>query len=40
LQEKYLKESIYGVPFEDYFVDIGIPDDLNRAQKELLALNK
>ena len=40
LQEKYLKESIYGLPFEDYFVDIGIPDDLNRAQKELLALNK
>ena len=40
LQEKYLKEPIYGMPFDDYFIDIGIPDDLNRAQKELLALNK
>ena len=40
VQEKYLKEPIYGMPFDDYFIDIGIPDDLYRAQSELLSLNK
>jgi D-glycero-alpha-D-manno-heptose 1-phosphate guanylyltransferase len=27
--------SIYGMPFDDYFIDIGIPSDLQRAEVEL-----
>jgi D-glycero-alpha-D-manno-heptose 1-phosphate guanylyltransferase len=35
--EKFYKEqSFYGYPFSDYFIDIGIPEDYKRAQKELI----
>ena len=40
LQEKHSCEPIFGMPFDDYFIDIGIPTDLNRAQTELLTLKK
>jgi len=34
--EKYLtKRKIFGVVQDEYFIDIGIPEDYNRAQKEL-----
>lgn len=33
-----LKFPVYAVPSEAYFIDIGIPDDYNRAQTELPAL--
>ena len=33
--EKYYKTySFYGFPFEAYFIDIGIPDDYERAKKD------
>ena len=32
--------SIYGMPFDDYFVDIGIPSDLQRAELELRAVER
>jgi D-glycero-alpha-D-manno-heptose 1-phosphate guanylyltransferase len=35
--EKYLtKRKIFGVVQDEYFIDIGIPEDYNRAQKELI----
>ncbi len=35
--EKYIHElNIYGYPSEDYFIDIGIPEDYDKAQKELI----
>ena len=40
LQNMHSSEPIFGMPFDDYFIDIGIPADLHRAQTELLALNK
>jgi len=40
LNEKYLNEPIYGLPFDDYFIDIGIPAELQRAQTELSLLKK
>ena len=40
LQEKHASEPIFGMPFDDYFIDIGIPADLHRAQIELLTLKK
>jgi D-glycero-alpha-D-manno-heptose 1-phosphate guanylyltransferase len=40
LQEKHSSESIFGMAFDDYFIDIGIPADLHRAQTELLTLKK
>ncbi|MGC4104027.1 nucleotidyltransferase family protein [Ferruginibacter sp.] len=34
--EKYLHtHHFYGIAFDDYFIDIGIPEDYERAQKEL-----
>ena len=34
--EAYIDESnIYGMVFENYFVDIGVPEDYARAQIEL-----
>lgn len=32
--------SIYGMPFDDYFIDIGIPSDLQRAELELRAMER
>jgi D-glycero-alpha-D-manno-heptose 1-phosphate guanylyltransferase len=40
LQKKHASESIFGMAFDDYFIDIGIPEDLQRAQTELLELRK
>lgn len=40
LQEKQSSEIIFGMAFDDYFIDIGIPADLHRAQTELLTLKK
>ncbi len=40
LQEKHSREPIFGMPFDDYFIDIGIPADLHRAQAELLTLKQ
>jgi NDP-sugar pyrophosphorylase family protein len=40
LQEKHSSESIFGMAFDDYFIDIGIPADLHRAQTELLTVKK
>jgi D-glycero-alpha-D-manno-heptose 1-phosphate guanylyltransferase len=40
LQDKHSSEPIFGMPFDDYFIDIGIPADFHRAQTELMALNK
>ncbi|MDR3235979.1 MAG: nucleotidyltransferase family protein [Prevotellaceae bacterium] len=36
LEKFYKEQSFYGYPFSDYFIDIGIPDDYEKAQKELL----
>ncbi|MFI5134767.1 MAG: HAD-IIIA family hydrolase [Chitinophagales bacterium] len=39
LMQKYCSEmKFYGFPFNDYFIDIGIPEDYSRAQNELPAL--
>jgi len=36
--EKYVgKRNMYGVVQDEYFIDIGIPEDYKRAQKELLS---
>ena len=35
LEKLYNKRRIYGLTDESYFIDIGIPEDFNRAQKEL-----
>ena len=36
LQQYYRDEPIYGIEQEGYFIDIGIPEDYQRAQKELM----
>ena len=34
--EKFYKElQFYGLPFDDYFIDIGVPEDYERAKREL-----
>ena len=43
LEEEFLPEvcktyKIYGVEFNDYFIDIGVPEDLERAERELPTL--
>jgi D-glycero-alpha-D-manno-heptose 1-phosphate guanylyltransferase len=35
LEKFYTKRKIYGLVQADYFIDIGIPEDYNRAQQEL-----
>lgn len=35
MQSHYEEENFYGFPSDAYFIDIGIPEDYNRAQKEL-----
>ncbi len=36
LQKKYASHKIYGYVQDDYFIDIGIPEDYRRAQVELM----
>lgn len=34
--EKYYRDyEFYGFPFDKYFIDIGVPEDYNKAQREL-----
>jgi D-glycero-alpha-D-manno-heptose 1-phosphate guanylyltransferase len=40
LSLKHSDQSVYGLPFDDYFIDIGIPTDLQRAQSELQDLEQ
>jgi D-glycero-alpha-D-manno-heptose 1-phosphate guanylyltransferase len=35
LEKQYTRRKLYGVIDEGYFIDIGIPEDYRRAQKEL-----
>jgi D-glycero-alpha-D-manno-heptose 1-phosphate guanylyltransferase len=37
LQERVATEAIYGYKGDGYFVDIGVPDDLERARRDLSA---
>jgi len=37
LEALYTKRRMYGVIQDEYFIDIGIPEDYKRAQKELVA---
>jgi D-glycero-alpha-D-manno-heptose 1-phosphate guanylyltransferase len=39
LEKLYHENEFYGLPFNDFFIDIGIPEDYERAQQELLAFN-
>jgi len=34
LEKLYQENDFYGLPFNDYFIDIGIPEDYERAQRE------
>jgi len=36
LQKEYLNNKVYGLVSEQYFIDIGIPEDYQRAQTELI----
>ena len=36
LQKEYMEKRFYGVRFDGYFIDIGIPEDYERAQRELV----
>lgn len=36
IEKFYFMNKFYGLVFEDYFIDIGIPEDFERAQQELL----
>jgi D-glycero-alpha-D-manno-heptose 1-phosphate guanylyltransferase len=36
LEKLYRENEFYGLPFNEYFIDIGIPEDYERAQHELL----
>jgi D-glycero-alpha-D-manno-heptose 1-phosphate guanylyltransferase len=36
LQKEYKEQNFYGVHFDSYFIDIGIPEDYERAQRELV----
>ena len=35
LEKKINTHKLYGIAFDDYFIDIGIPEDYERAQREL-----
>jgi len=35
LEKKFVDQKIYGVVSDNYFIDIGVPDDYFRAQEEL-----
>jgi D-glycero-alpha-D-manno-heptose 1-phosphate guanylyltransferase len=34
LEKYYKKYEFYGLPFDDYFVDIGVPEDYERAKRD------
>ena len=34
LEKEYLKGNIHGIIKDEYFIDIGIPEDYNRAQED------
>lgn len=36
LQREYQDRRFYGVRFQSYFIDIGIPEDYDKAQRELI----
>jgi D-glycero-alpha-D-manno-heptose 1-phosphate guanylyltransferase len=36
LEEMYAERTMYGVPQDVYFIDIGIPEDFERANEELI----
>ncbi len=38
MEKKFAKLNIKGFLFDDYFIDIGIPEDYNRAQHELAGI--
>ncbi len=38
LEKQYRERSFYGIAFENYFLDIGIPEDYKRAQHEFKRL--
>jgi len=38
LEKLYKNNDFYGLPFNDYFIDIGIPEDYERAQREFTTL--
>jgi len=35
LEKQYHTKEFFGLPFDNYFIDIGVPEDFNRAQTEL-----
>jgi D-glycero-alpha-D-manno-heptose 1-phosphate guanylyltransferase len=37
LEKQYRTNNFFGLPFDNYFIDIGVPEDYNRAQNELSA---
>ena len=39
LEKLYIENDFYGLPFDNYFIDIGIPEDYERAQRELKITN-
>jgi D-glycero-alpha-D-manno-heptose 1-phosphate guanylyltransferase len=38
LEKLYKENDFYALPFSDYFIDIGIPEDYERAQRDFLTL--
>jgi len=36
LEKEYLQGNIYGMVSDAYFIDIGVPEDYQQAQKELI----
>ena len=38
LEQFYMRDNIYGIVQDVYFIDIGIPEDYIRAQEELKSL--
>ena len=38
LEKLYRENEFYGLPFDEYFIDIGVPEDYLRAQHELVTL--
>ena len=38
LEKEYVNNDFYGLPFDGYFIDIGVPEDYARAQNEFLML--
>ena len=38
LEKYYRQKAFCGIPFDDYFIDIGVPSDYERAKAELKRL--